>query len=190
MGYEGHVVDLGDRAEREKKAKDCLQRLVEHARRYRSGRLGRWHMLLFGYGKVTISARALMGSRKFRPDRMHSWTQPMGDWISVWKCHCATTVGSCPTSQQVITDAGPNSCQEHGFLVKGRSDLECHALSEEHGRYARPTERTSRSAVGDLAGVYSRPLLNNSQLHTIISAPCAVQPADVRLIAARQPDSS
>ena len=64
-----------------------------------------------------------------------------------------TTVTSRPSPEQVITDAGLKSVTpEHGMpLVVGHEELECHALSEEHGRL--------RSTHGPVAGLQIGELL-------------------------------
>ena len=61
-------------------------------------------------------------------------------------------ITSRPTPEQVITDAGLKCITpEHGMpLVKGRDDLECHALSEEHGRLRTISGPCTDLEVGDL----------------------------------------
>ncbi len=137
MGYEGHVVDLEDDAEREGKARECLQRLVDARADIEaagidvgicsSSATGDYYVstTFDGITEVQAGSYALMDAAY---GRLGLGFQ---NALTV-----LTTVGSRPTPHQVITDAGLKSLTpEHGFpLVKDRSDLECHALSEEHGR--------------------------------------------------------
>ncbi len=137
MGYEGHVVDLEDDSEREEKARECLQRLVDARADIEGAGLdvgicsssatGDYYVstTFDGITEVQAGSYALMDAAYGRLGLGFK------NALTV-----LTTIGSRPTPHQVITDAGLKSLTpEHGFpLVKDRSDLECHALSEEHGR--------------------------------------------------------
>jgi len=137
MGYEGHVVDLEDRQERESGARQCLQRLVDARADLESGGIdvpicsasgtGDYYIStdFDGVTEVQAGSYALMDAAYARLDL------GFRNALTV-----LTTVVSRPSAPQVVTDAGLKSVTpEHGMpLVKGRPDLECHALSEEHGR--------------------------------------------------------
>jgi D-serine deaminase-like pyridoxal phosphate-dependent protein len=151
MGYQGHVVDLEDAAEREPGAHECLSRLSSCIDRLRAANLpvdivstsatGDYYISTT-YDAVTevqAGSYALMDAAYGRLDL------GFRNALTV-----LTTVSSLPTPEQVITDAGLKSVTpEHGLpLVKlpsregvevgwdpqGLRHLQCEALSEEHGR--------------------------------------------------------
>jgi D-serine deaminase-like pyridoxal phosphate-dependent protein len=152
MGYEGHVVDLAEQTAREKGARQCLQRLVDTRQAIEtagidvgivsSSATGDYYIAtnFDGITEIQAGSYALMDAAygKLGLGFKHA--------LSV-----LTTVSSRPTPEQVITDAGLKSVTpEHGLpLVKGRSDLEVHALSEEHGRL-RTLNGPCAVAVGEL----------------------------------------
>ncbi len=153
MGYEGHIVDLTDGPAREEGARACLQRLVDtRADLERAGidvgicsssGTGDYYIATTydGVTEVQAGSYALMDAAYGRLGLGFAQA------LSV-----LTTVSSRPTPTQVITDAGMKSVTpEHGMpLVKDRPDLECHALSEEHGRLRSLGGPVTDLAVGDL----------------------------------------
>ena len=151
MGYEGHVVDLEDREDRESGARQCIQRLVDaradleaaglEVRICSASGTGDYYIStgFSGVTEVQAGSYALMDAAYARLDL------GFRNALTV-----LTTVVSRPSAGQVVTDAGLKSVTpEHGMpLVKGRPDLECHALSEEHGRLR--AEGDPRLEAGDL----------------------------------------
>lgn len=153
MGYEGHIVDLEDDGEREQGARQCLQRLVDARAAIEaagidvgicsSSATGDYYIStsFAGITEVQAGSYALMDAAYARLGLGFK------NALSV-----LTTVANRPTDVQVITDAGLKTLTpEHGFpLVKDRPDLECHALSEEHGRLRSLTGPCTDLEVGDL----------------------------------------
>ena len=153
MGYEGHIVDLEDASEREQGARQCLQRLVDARAEIEAAGLdvgicsssatGDYYIStsFAGITEVQAGSYALMDAAYARLGLGFK------NALSV-----LTTVANRPTELQVITDAGLKTLTpEHGFpLVKDLADLECHALSEEHGRLRSLTGPCTDLQVGDL----------------------------------------
>jgi len=137
MGYEGHIVDLEDKQAREDGAHQCIQHLVDARTAIEAAGLecqicsasgtGDYYIstTFDGITEVQAGSYALMDAAYSRLDLGFK------NALSV-----LTTVTSRPAPDQIITDAGLKSLTpEHGLPpVKDRPDLECHALSEEHGR--------------------------------------------------------
>lgn len=153
MGYEGHVIDLEDAQQREDGARECIQRLVDaRADLEKAGHqieicsasgTGDYYIstAFDGITEVQAGSYALMDAAYAKLELgFHNALTVL------------TTVVSRPSPTQVITDAGLKSVTpEHGLpLVKGRQDLECHALSEEHGRLRSIDGHCADLSVGDL----------------------------------------
>jgi D-serine deaminase-like pyridoxal phosphate-dependent protein len=150
MGYEGHVVDLEDREAREGGARECLQRLVDtRAAVEREGiaveicsasGTGDYYLSTTYTGVTEVQA----GSYALMDAAYGKLGLGFGYAMTV-----LTTVVSRPAPDRVITDAGLKALTpEHGMpLVKDHPELECHALSEEHGRL-RTAAGTSDIPVG------------------------------------------
>ena len=137
MGYEGHVIDLEDREERENGAHECIQRLVDARNDLESTGLDCEICSASGTGDYYISTR-FDGITEVQAGSYALMDSAYGKLGLGFKnaLRVLTTVTSRPSPEQVITDAGLKSLTpEHGFpSVVDRPDLECHALSEEHGR--------------------------------------------------------
>lgn len=166
MGYQGHVVDLEDKKARETGANECLQRLSSCVARVREAGIAVEIVSTSATGDYYISTTydtvtevqagsyALMDAAYGRLDLGFEHA------LSV-----LTTVTSRPAEDQVITDAGLKSVTpEHGMPdvrlpskegidvgwdPKGLRFLECHALSEEHGRL-QTVDGPCHLEVGDL----------------------------------------
>ena len=189
MGYEGHVVDLEDGAEREERASECLQRLVDARADIEAAGISVGICSSSATGDYYISTRfdgiteVQAGSYALMDAAYGRLELGFENALTV-----LTTVGSRPTSHQVITDAGLKSLTpEHGFpLVKDRNDLECHALSEEHGRLRTPdgTDCTDLQ-VGDLLEFIPGHGCTTVNLHDYLYAMRGGQLVDVWPIAAR-----
>lgn len=137
MGYEGHVVDLEDKAAREGGARQCLQRLVDTREAVEKAGIpveicsasgtGDYYLstTFAGVTEVQAGSYALMDAAYGRLGLGFKYALTV-----------LTTVTSRPAPERVITDAGLKALTpEHGMpLVKDHPELECHALSEEHGR--------------------------------------------------------
>jgi D-serine deaminase-like pyridoxal phosphate-dependent protein len=153
MGYEGHVIDLEEQDARENGSRQCIQRLVDARSDLENAGLeiqicsasgtGDYYIStdFDGVTEVQAGSYALMDAAYARLDLGFK------NALSV-----LTSVVSRPGPAQVITDAGLKSVTpEHGLpLVKDHPGLECHALSEEHGRLHRPDAADAGMAIGDL----------------------------------------
>ena len=137
MGYEGHVIDLEDKEAREGGSHECIQRLVEARADVESAGFDCPICSASGTGDYYISTgfagitEVQAGSYALMDAAYGRLNLGFKNALSV-----LTTVTSRPSPTQVITDAGLKSLTpEHGFPpVVDRPDLECPALSEEHGR--------------------------------------------------------
>ncbi len=151
MGYQGHVVDLPDADERETGARQCLDRLSTAVANVRAAGLQVDIVSTSATGDYYVSTtydavtEVQAGSYALMDAAYGALDLGFRHALTV-----LTTVTGRPTSEQVITDAGLKTLTpEHGFpLVKlpsregievgwdpqGLRFLECHALSEEHGR--------------------------------------------------------
>ena len=137
MGYEGHVIDLENKDERDGGCHECIQRLVDARADIEAAGLPCQICSASGTGDYYISTsfdgitEVQAGSYALMDAAYGRLNLGFDNALTV-----LTTVTSRPSPEQVITDAGLKSLTpEHGFPpVKNRPDLECHALSEEHGR--------------------------------------------------------
>jgi D-serine deaminase-like pyridoxal phosphate-dependent protein len=151
MGYQGHVVDLPDADERETGARGCLDRLTTAVTNVRAAGLTAEIVSTSATGDYYVSTtydavtEVQAGSYALMDAAYAQLGLGFKNALTV-----LTTVTSRPTPEQVITDAGLKTVTpEHGWpLVKlpskegvdvgwdpqGLRFLECHALSEEHGR--------------------------------------------------------
>ena len=159
MGYQGHVVDLEDREQRESGTRQCLQRLVQTREEVERAGIevaivstsatGDYYISTSydGVTEVQAGSYALMDAAYAKLDL------GFRNALSV-----LTMVTSRPTPDRVITDAGLKSVTpEHGMPEIKSSpsstfaavNLEVHALSEDHGRI-RTLQGDSDLKVGDL----------------------------------------
>ncbi len=151
MGYQGHVVDLEDKKARETGANECLRRLSACVDRVRAAGIEVEIVSTSATGDYYISTtydavtEVQAGSYALMDAAYGRLNLGFKHALSV-----LTTVTSRPAEDQVITDAGLKSVTpEHGMPdvrlpsregidvgwdPKGLRFLECHALSEEHGR--------------------------------------------------------
>jgi D-serine deaminase-like pyridoxal phosphate-dependent protein len=153
MGYEGHIIDLPDGAERERRARECLQRLVDcRADLERAGLpveicsssgTGDYYVATTypGITEVQAGSYALMDAAYARLGLGFAQALTV-----------LTTITSRPSPEQVVTDAGLKSVTpEHGMpLVVGHEQLECHSLSEEHGRLRSTRGPVEGLGIGEL----------------------------------------
>ena len=152
MGYEGHVVDLEDREEREGGAHQCLQRLVDTRADLEGAGLDVEIVSASGTGDYYISTtydgvtEVQAGSHALMDAAYGKLDLGFKNALTV-----LATVSSRPSPEQVITDAGLKSITpEHGVPeIKDRPDLFCEALSEEHGRLRTHSGPCDDLAVGD-----------------------------------------
>ncbi|MCC7263568.1 MAG: DSD1 family PLP-dependent enzyme [Candidatus Latescibacteria bacterium] len=152
MGYEGHVVDLEDKTARDGGARECLQRLVDTRAAVEGAGLPVEICSASGTGDYYL-ATTYAGITEVQAGSYALMDVAYGK-LGLGFDHALTvltTVISRPSPERVITDAGLKSLTpEHGLpVVKGHPELECHALSEEHGRL-RTLQGSSELQVGEL----------------------------------------
>ena len=153
MGYEGHIVDLVDKGERDGGAHQCLQRLVDTRADLEKAGIEVEIVSASGTGDYYISTtydgvtEVQAGSYALMDAAYGKLDLGFQHALSV-----LTTVTSRPSPEQVITDAGLKSLTpEHGVPeIKNRDDLYCEALSEEHGRLRTHAGPCTDLAVGDV----------------------------------------
>ena len=152
MGYEGHVVDLEEREKREQGAHQCLQRLVDTREDVEKAGIAVEITSASGTGDYYIST-TYAGITEVQAGSYVLMDRAYGKLNLGFKnaLTILTTVSSRPAPDRIITDAGLKSVTpEHGLPeVKGRGDLEVHALSEEHGRL-RPRSGSSDLELGSV----------------------------------------
>ncbi|MEW6753254.1 MAG: DSD1 family PLP-dependent enzyme [Candidatus Latescibacterota bacterium] len=153
MGYEGHLMDEEDADKRNSGARQCLQRLVDTRADLERAGLPVGICSSSGTGDYYVSTtfdgitEVQAGSYALMDAAYGRLGLGFANALTV-----LTMVTSRPTPEQVVTDAGLKSLTpEHGFpLVKGRDDLVCHALSEEHGRLRTRSGPCTDLRLGDL----------------------------------------
>ena len=194
MGYQGHVVDLEDREQRESGTRQCLQRLVQTREEVERAGIevaivstsatGDYYISTSydGVTEVQAGSYALMDAAYAKLDL------GFRNALSV-----LTMVTSRPTPDRVITDAGLKSVTpEHGMPEIKSSpastfdavNLEVHALSEEHGRI-RTLQGDSDLKVGDLLEFIPGHGCTTVNLHDELLAMRGDQVEEVWNIAAR-----
>jgi D-serine deaminase-like pyridoxal phosphate-dependent protein len=171
MGYEGHVVSIPDRADRELRTRDAMTGLIETAAMIRAGGLPCDIVSAGGTGTYDISGRmegiteiqagsyVLMDSDYGRLDVPFE----QAFWV-------LGTVISRPDPRRCVADCGHKSMtKDHGLpTVKGLSAAEVTALNDEHATITIPPE--SPIAIGDrifLRPSHTDPTMN---LHDVVYA--------------------
>ncbi len=143
MGYEGHVVGIADRAEREAKTAKAMERLLTTARMVREA--GLRCDIVSGGGTGTYDITGSMegitevqaGSYVLTDTAYAQLDIPFEQALSV-----LGTVLSRPRPEQCATDSGLKACAvDHGNpSVKGVDGAQVLFLSDEHATIALPAE--------------------------------------------------
>jgi D-serine deaminase-like pyridoxal phosphate-dependent protein len=186
MGYEGHLVALADRAEREARARAAMEALVATARLLRAAGLPCDVVSAGGTGTYDISGRiegiteiqagsyVLMDSDYGRLDVPFE----QAFWV-------LGTVISRPDPRRCVADCGHKAVtKDHGLpTVRGVAGAVVTALNDEHATVALPAE--SAMQVGDR--IYLRPSHTDPtiNLHDVLYAIEGDRVVDVWPIAAR-----
>ena len=186
MGYEGHLVGIGDRAEREARTRRAMAELVTTAQMCRDAGLRCDIVSAGGTGTYDISGRVngitevqagsyvLMDSDYGRLDVPFE----QAFWV-------LGTVISRPGATRCVADCGHKAAtKDHGYpVVRGVDGAEVIALNDEHATIGVPADSTLR--VGDR--IYLRPSHTDPtiNLHDVIYALEGDRVVDVWPIAAR-----
>ncbi len=186
MGYEGHVVGIEDRDEREAKAAKAMDRLLSTARMIREaglrcdivsgGGTGTYDITgsMEGITEVQAGSYVLMDTAYAKLDL------PFEMAFSI-----LGTVLSRPRAEQCATDSGLKACAvDHGNpSVKGIDGASVLFLSDEHATIALPPESTL--GVGDCIELWPSHIDPTINLHNVLYAVEGDEVVEVWPIAAR-----
>ena len=171
MGYEGHVVAIEDRAEREARTAKAMSRLLETARLLREAGLSCDIVSAGGTGTYDITGRMegvteiQAGSYVLMDSAYAKLDIPFEQAFSV-----LGTVLSRPKPELCAADNGHKACsQDHGNPdVKGVDGASVLFLSDEHATIALPPESTV--AVGDRIELWPSHIDPTINLHDVLYA--------------------
>ena len=186
MGYEGHVVGIEDRVERESKATKAMDRLLSTARMVREaglrcdivsgGGTGTYDITgsMEGITEVQAGSYVLMDTAYAKLDL------PFEMAFSI-----LGTVLSRPRPEQCATDSGLKACAvDHGNpSVKGVEGADVLFLSDEHATIALPAASTL--GVGDRIELWPSHIDPTINLHDVLYAVEGDDVVEVWPIAAR-----
>jgi D-serine deaminase-like pyridoxal phosphate-dependent protein len=168
MGYEGHVVDLPELGERERGAREALERLSAARRAVEGSGLEVECLSAGGTGTYAITSRwsglteAQVGSYVFMDA---NYTAIDGMEVFAPSLTVLATVTSRPSPELVVVDAGLKAMGGE-YAVARLIDwprAEGQALSEEHGRFTFADEPGLR--VGDKVRIIPPHCCTTSNLH-------------------------
>jgi len=186
MGYEGHVVGLEARSEREARAAKAMARLLDTARLLREAGLQCDTVSAGGTGTYDITGRiegiteVQAGSYVLMDTAYAKLDIPFELAFSI-----LTTVLSRPRPEQCATDGGLKACAvDHGNpSVKDIEGVSVMFLSDEHASIALPPE--SSIAVGDRIELWPSHIDPTINLHDALYALEGDEVVEVWPVAAR-----
>jgi D-serine deaminase-like pyridoxal phosphate-dependent protein len=186
MGYEGHVVGLEDRAEREPRATKAMDRLLESVKMTREAGLSCEIVSAGGTGTYDITGgmegitEIQAGSYALMDTAYAKLDIPFEQAFSV-----LGTVLSRPRPDQCAADCGHKATtQDHGNPdVKDIDGATVMFLSDEHATIALPPESTI--AVGDTIELWPSHIDPTINLHDVMYAVADGEVVDVWPISAR-----
>ncbi len=186
MGYEGHVVGIEGRAERESRASSAMERLLSTARMIRDAGLPCEIVSGGGTGTYDITGRMegiteiQAGSYVLMDTAYAKLDIPFEKAFSV-----LGTVLSRPRPEQCAADNGHKACSvDHGNpLVKGIEGARVLFLSDEHATIMLPPD--CPIAMGDRIELWPSHIDPTINLHDVIYAVEGDEVTDVWPIAAR-----
>ncbi|MEX1254411.1 MAG: alanine racemase, partial [Dehalococcoidia bacterium] len=186
MGYEGHVVGLKDRDEREARAAKAMDRLLSSVRLAREAGLPCEIVSAGGTGTFDITGRmegvteVQAGSYVLMDTDYAQLDIPFELAFSV-----LGTVLSRPRPELCVTDAGHKACtQDHGNpSVKGVEGATVLFLSDEHASITLPAESTI--APGDRIELWPSHIDPTINLHDVMFAVSGDEVLETWPIAAR-----
>jgi D-serine deaminase-like pyridoxal phosphate-dependent protein len=171
MGYEGHVVGIEDRADREAKAAKAMERLLSTARMIREAGLRCDIVSAGGTGTYDITGgmegitEIQAGSYVLMDTAYAKLDIPFKQAFSI-----LGTVLSRPRPEQCATDTGLKACAvDHGNpSVKGLDGAQVLFLSDEHATIALPSD--SAVAVGGRIELWPSHIDPTINLHDVLYA--------------------
>jgi D-serine deaminase-like pyridoxal phosphate-dependent protein len=186
MGYEGHVVGIEDRADREAKAGKAMDRLLSTARMIREAGLRCDIVSAGGTGTYDITGgmegitEVQAGSYVLMDTAYAKLDIPFEQAFSI-----LGTVLSRPRPEQCATDTGLKACAvDHGNpSVKGIDGAQVLFLSDEHATIALPPD--SAVAVGGRIELWPSHIDPTINLHDVLYAIDGEDVVEVWPIAAR-----
>jgi D-serine deaminase-like pyridoxal phosphate-dependent protein len=186
MGYEGHVVGLPDRAEREGRAAKAMDRLLSSVRLVREAGLPCEVVSAGGTGTYDITGRMegiteiQAGSYVLMDTEYAKLELPFEQALSV-----LGTVVSRPKPELCAADCGHKACTfDHGNpSVKGIDGATVVFLSDEHATIALPPDSTI--APGDRIELWPSHIDPTINLHDVLYAVEGDDVVDVWPVAAR-----
>ena len=186
MGYEGHVVGLENREEREARAAKAMDRLLETVRLFRDGGLPCDIVSAGGTGTFDITGlmdgitEVQAGSYVFMDTSYAKLGTPFEQAFTI-----LSTVLSRPRPELCATDAGLKACAvDHGNpAVKDIEGASVLFLSDEHASISLPPD--SAIAPGDSIELWPSHIDPTINLHDVMFALNGDEVAEVWPIAAR-----
>ena len=186
MGYEGHVVGLPERSEREPRAQKAMERLIETMRLVREAGLPCDIVSAGGTGTYDITGRiegiteVQAGSYVLMDTAYDKLGLPFEKALSLH-----TTVLSRPRAEQCATDGGLKAASvDHGNPeVKGIEGASVLFLSDEHATIALPPD--SAIAPGDRLELWPSHIDPTINQHDVLFAAEGEDVVDVWPVAAR-----
>jgi D-serine deaminase-like pyridoxal phosphate-dependent protein len=186
MGYEGHVVGIEDRADREARAAKAMERLLNTARMVREAGLRCDIVSAGGTGTYDITGgmegitEVQAGSYVLMDTAYAKLDIPFEQAFSI-----LGTVLSRPRPEQCATDTGLKACAvDHGNpSVKGVDGAQVLFLSDEHATISIPPD--SAIAVGDRIELWPSHIDPTINLHDVLYAVDGDDVVEVWPIAAR-----
>jgi len=186
MGYEGHVVGIEERTEREARAAKAMERLLSTARLVREAGLPCPIVSAGGTGTFDITGRmegiteVQAGSYVLMDTAYAKLGLPFELAFSI-----LSTVISRPKPERCVTDAGLKACAvDHGNPeVKGVDGASVLFLSDEHATITLPAQ--SDVAVGERIELWPSHIDPTINLHNVLYALDGDEVAEVWPVVAR-----
>ncbi|TAK55289.1 MAG: DSD1 family PLP-dependent enzyme, partial [Dehalococcoidia bacterium] len=171
MGYEGHVVGIADRGEREEKARRSMERLTSTVAMVRDAGLPCDIVSAGGSGTYDITGN-IDGITEIQAGSYVLWDTAYAQLDTPFEKAFSVlgTVLSRPRLEQCATDSGLKACGvDHGNpSVKGIDGAQVLFLSDEHATIALPAE--CAIAIGDRIELWPSHIDPTINLHDVLYA--------------------
>jgi D-serine deaminase-like pyridoxal phosphate-dependent protein len=186
MGYEGHAVQMPNRAEREAAVRHSMTQLASTARMFLAAGLPAGIVSAGGTGSYDISStfeeitEIQAGSYALMDADYAKFGIPFEHAVSI-----LGTIVSRTVPERCVTDSGHKACtKDHGLpTVKGIEDASVLALNDEHATIKIPPASTL--AIGDRIELYPSHIDPTMNLHDVVYALDGDEVVGVWPIAAR-----
>jgi 3-hydroxy-D-aspartate aldolase len=171
MGYEGHAVQMPNRAEREAAVRHSMTQLASTARMFVAAGLPTGIVSAGGTGSYDISStfeeitEIQAGSYALMDADYAKFGIPFEHAVSI-----LGTIVSRTVPERCVTDSGHKSCtKDHGLpTVKGIKDAAVLALNDEHATIKIPPASTL--AIGDRIELFPSHIDPTMNLHDVVYA--------------------